>query len=97
MRVNEPDNEKEYTDVDDFADDNEGEEEEEDEELELIEDGEEHGAIFSESPFYRRYFSKLISIEESVTTKYSDDDKNEYYAPEIAKYVTKTYMLYAPI
>lgn len=61
----------------------------------MDEDNKLEGRIFMDSPFYKRYVSKMCELQKSVVNIGSND--NKYYAPEIANYITNHYMPFAPM
>lgn len=56
------------------------------------------GRIFLDSPFFKRYSSKLHELRKNINENAGDDaENNEYYAPEIADYITNHYMPFVPM
>lgn len=53
------------------------------------------GRIFIDSPFYKRFNSKLYEMKNILDNNSKRD--NKYYSPEIADYITNNYMPFVPM
>lgn len=52
------------------------------------------GRVYADSPFFHRYYAKLLSVKGDVIDTEND---NEYFAPEVADYVTQSLMPFVPM
>ena len=78
---------------------NEGDDESEFDEFIAYPNEKKYNTIYQQSDFYKRYLEIKARIQKLLDDieKGRTENDNEYYSPEIAEYILKTYMAYAPM